>query len=97
MGKHVLTTDRTRWPLLTPERRKAIYAVVAALLGLGTVFGLATPDQSGQWLDVADKVLGLVALVLAALHTGGTYTAPMYGVRDDNDDDYSEDHAGYRR
>lgn len=83
MGKHVLTTDRTRWPLLTPERRKAIYGVVAALLGLGAVYGLATPDQANAWLDVADKVLGLVALVLAASHTGGVYEAPMYGVRGD--------------
>lgn len=83
MGKHVLTTDRTRWPLLTPERRKAVYAVVAALLGLGTVYGLATPEQSAQWLDVADKVLGLVALLLAASHTGGVYEAPSYGVKDD--------------
>ena len=84
MGKHVLTTDRTRWPLLTPERRKAIYGVVAALLGLGAVYGLATPEQSAQWLDVADKVLGLVALLLAASHTGGVYAAPAYGVKDDD-------------
>lgn len=84
MAKHVLTTDRTRWPLLTPERRKAVYAVVAALLGLGAVYGLATPDQVHAWLDVADKVLGLIALVLAASHTGGVYEAPSYGVRDGN-------------
>lgn len=84
MGKHVLTTDRTRWPLLTPERRKAVYAVVAALLGLGSVYGLASPDQVHAWLDVADKLLGLIALVLAASHTGGVYEAPSYGERGDN-------------
>ena len=83
MGKHVLTTDRTRWPLLTPERRKAVYAVVAALLGLGSVYGLASADQVHAWLDVADKLLGLIALVLAASHTGGVYEAPSYGVKDD--------------
>lgn len=83
MAKHVLTTDRTRWPLLTPERRKAVYAVVAALLGLGAVYGLVSPEQVHAWLDVADKVLGLVALVLAASHTGGVYEAPSYGVKDD--------------
>ena len=82
MRKHVLTTDRTRWPLLTPERRKAVYAVVAALLGLGTMYGLVDAEQSAQWLDVADKVLGLVALLLAASHTGGVYEAPSYGERD---------------
>ena len=84
MGKHVLTTDRTRWPLLTPERRKALYTLVAALLGLGTVYGFVGPEQSSAWLDVADKVLGLVALLLAASHTGGVYVAPVYGVRDDD-------------
>lgn len=83
MAKHVLTTDRTRWPLLTPERRKALYAVVAALLGLGAVYGHVAPEQVRAWLDVADKVLGLIALVLAASHTGGVYEAPAYGVRDD--------------
>lgn len=84
MAKHVLTTDRTRWPLLTPERRKAVYAVVAALLGLGSVYGFVAPEQSSAWLDVADKVLGLIALVLAASHTGGVYEAPSYGVREVN-------------
>ena len=85
MAKHVITTDRTRWPLLTPERRKAVYAVVAALLGLGVVYGLASPGQARAWLDVADKVLGLLALLLAASHTGGTYEAPLYGVGGDEE------------
>lgn len=82
MGKHVLTTDRTRWAVLTPERRKAIYGVVAALLAIGVAYGLVAPEQSSAWLDVADKVLGLVALLLAASHTGGVYEAPAFGVRD---------------
>lgn len=84
MKRVVLTTDRTRWPLLTPERRKAIYGVVAALLAVGTAYGVVVPEQSAQWLDVADKVLGLVALLLAASHTGGTYVAPAYGMVDDS-------------
>lgn len=79
--KHALTTDRTKWAALTPPRRKAIYGIVAALLALGVAYGLLTPEQSGQWLDVADKALGLLALVLAATHTGGIYESPVYGVR----------------
>lgn len=79
MKKVVLTTDRTKWAVLTPERRKAIYGVVAALLAIGVAYGFVTPEQSSAWLDVADKVLGLVALLLAAAHTGGTYVAPAYG------------------
>ena len=82
MKKFVLTTDRTKWAVLTPERRKAIYGVVAAVLAIGAAWGLVGPEQSSAWLDVADKVLGLVALLLAASHTGGTYLAPTYGAVD---------------
>lgn len=82
MVPEVLTTDRTKWTALTPERRKAIYGVVAALLAVGIAYGVVAPEQSAQWLDVLDKVLGLLALVLAAIHTGGVYTAPSYGTPD---------------
>jgi hypothetical protein len=82
MENNVLTTDRTKWTALTPERRKAIYGVVAALLAVGIAYGVVAPEQSAQWLDVLDKVLGLLALVLAAVHTGGVYTAPSYGAPD---------------
>lgn len=82
MKNIILTTDRTKWAVLTPERRKAIYGVVAALLAIGVAYGFVSPEQSSAWLDVADKVLGLVALLLAASHTGGTYMAPAYGVAD---------------
>ncbi len=82
MEKNVLTSDRTKWAALTPERRKAIYGVVAALLAVGIAYGVVAPEQSAQWLDVLDKVLGLLALVLAAVHTGGVYTAPSYGTPD---------------
>lgn len=84
MKNVALTTDRTKWAVLTPERRKAIYGVVAALLAIGVAYGFVAPEQSAQWLDVADKVLGLVALLLAASHTGGTYLAPTYGAVDDS-------------
>lgn len=82
MENNVFTTDRTKWTALTPERRKAIYGVVAALLAVGIAYGVVAPEQSAQWLDVLDKVLGLLALVLAAVHTGGVYTAPSYGTPD---------------
>lgn len=82
MVPEVLTTDRTKWAVLTPERRKAIYGIVAALLAVGVAYGFVAPEQSAQWLDVADKLLGLVTLLLAASHTGGTYLAPSYGTPD---------------
>lgn len=84
MSKEVLTTDRTKWAVLTPERRKAIYGVVAALLAIGVAWGFFGPEQSAQWLDVADRVLGLVTLLLAASHTGGAYLAPVYEAVDDD-------------
>lgn len=83
VGKHALTTDRTRWDLLTPPRRKAIYGIVAALLALGMAYGMVTPEQSTHWLDVADKALGLIALVMATMHTGGVYESPVYGEKED--------------
>lgn len=83
MGKHALTTDRTRWDLLTPPRRKAIYGIVAALLALGMAYGMVTPEQSTHWLDVADKALGLIALVMATMHTGGVYESPVYEEKED--------------
>lgn len=75
----VLTTDRTKWAVLTPERRKALYGVVAALMAVGATYGLISPENSAQWLEVANQALGLIALVLATVHTGGKYTAPSYG------------------
>ena len=75
----VLTTDRTKWAVLTPERRKALYGVVAALMAVGTTYGLISPENSAQWLEVANQALGLIALVLATVHTGGKYTTPSYG------------------
>lgn len=84
MKNVVLTTDRTKWAVLTPERRKAIYGVVAAVLAIGVAYGFVAPEQPAQWLDVVDKVLGLVALLLAASHTGGTYAAQAYEAVDDD-------------
>ncbi len=83
--KHALTTDRTRWAALTPPRRRALYGIVAAALALGMAYGYVTPEQSTHWLDVADKALGLIALVIAASHTGGVYEAPVYGECDGED------------
>lgn len=81
--KHALTTDRTKWAAFTPERRKAVYGVVAALMALGTTYGLIAPENGAQWLEVANQGLGLIALVLATIHTGGTYEAPVYGDKDE--------------
>lgn len=78
MGKHVATTtDRTIVSWLTPERRRALYGAVAAILGALAAVGVITGEQSDAWAQVAEQALAVIALVLAALHTGGTYTAPV--------------------
>lgn len=78
MQHRAVTTDRTIWGALAPARRKALYTVIAAILAAGVAYGAWGADTASQWADVADKTLGALALVLAAIHTGGTYEAPVY-------------------
>ncbi|QHO91019.1 hypothetical protein CWT12_06400 [Actinomyces sp. 432] len=76
MGKHVaLTTDRTILSWLTPERRRAIYSAVAAVLAALAAVGVITGEQATAWGQVAEQALAVAALVLAAVHTGGVYEA----------------------
>ena len=51
--------------MLTPEIRKAIYGVLAAVLVLLSVFQVVDDTQSAALLDVADQVLAALALILA--------------------------------
>lgn len=78
-SKHALTTDRTKWAAFTPERRKAIYGVMTAILTLGFAYGAWTAETVDQWAKVIDQLLGAIAMFLATIHTGGTYEAPVYG------------------
>lgn len=77
--KHALTTDRTKWAAFTPERRKAVYGVITAILTLGFAYGAWTAETADQWAKVIDQLLGAVAMFMATIHTGGTYEAPVYG------------------
>ena len=77
--KHALTTDRTKWSAFTPERRKAVYGVMTAILTLGFAYGAWTAETADQWAKVIDQLLGAIAMFLATIHTGGTYEAPVYG------------------
>ncbi|WP_103061596.1 hypothetical protein [Actinomyces qiguomingii] len=87
MGKHVaLTEDRTILSWLTPERRRALYSAVAAILAALAALGVITGEQSEAWAQVAEQVLAVAALVLAAIHTGGVYEAPIVGTPVDDDD-----------
>lgn len=51
---------------LTPNRRKAIYMIVATLAFALTAFGIITQDQLDQWLQSASGVVALLTTLLAA-------------------------------
>ena len=51
---------------LTPARRKAIYAALAALGAVLVVVGLATDSVVTGWVGIVDAVLGVAALLLAS-------------------------------
>lgn len=82
MKNEVLTTDRTKWMVLTPERRKALYGLVAAIGMVGVAYGGWTAENWEQWMGVAQQVISVVGLLVATVHTGGTYLAPAYGTVD---------------
>lgn len=84
MKNEVLTTDRTKWMLLTPERRKALYGLVAAIGMVGVAYGGWTAENWEQWSTVAQQVLSVIGLIVATVHTGGTYLAPSYGTVGDD-------------
>lgn len=79
MGRHVaLQTDRpgvVSW--LTPDRRRAIYGLVAAVLSLGVAIGWVSQEQAAVWQRLVEQLAAIAALLLAVLHTGGTYTGPI--------------------
>lgn len=85
MKNEVLTTDRTLWSVLTPDRRKAIYGIAAAIGALIVAFGGATPEYVQGWLDVIDKLLVVIIPLMGFFHTGGTYTAPTFGAPEGDD------------
>ncbi|SPT53093.1 Uncharacterised protein [Actinomyces bovis] len=80
-GKHVaLQGDRpgvVAW--LTPQRRKAAYALAAAILAFGAAIGWLTQEQVTVWLRVLEQLAGIVALLVAVVHTGGVYEGPVAG------------------
>lgn len=84
MKNVVLTTDRTKWAALTPERRKALYGLVAAIGMVGVAYGGWTAENWEQWTGVAQQVLSVVGLIIAVVHTGGAYVAPAYGAVGDD-------------
>lgn len=82
MKNVVLTTDRTKWLILTPERRKALYGLFAAIGMVGVAYGGWTAESWEQWSAVVQQVLSVIGLLVATVHTGGAYLAPAYATID---------------
>lgn len=55
--------------LFTPANRRAIYGFAAALFAVLVGFGVVDAASSGHWLDLLDKALGLIAMLVAFGHT----------------------------
>mgnify|MGYP000291046253 CR=1 FL=1 len=49
-------------------QRKAIYAVMAALLGLGAAFGAWTAEDAAHWATALAQLAGAMSSVLALAH-----------------------------
>lgn len=79
MGRHVaLQEDRPGVvSRLTPDRRKALYGVVAAVQAALTAAGVVTGEQASMWRQVGEHLAAIITLLVAVLHTGGVYEAPV--------------------
>lgn len=54
---------------LTPERRKVIYGIVAALAALLVVFGVVSQEQLNTVIQNVTAVVTLLVSLMAALNT----------------------------
>lgn len=55
--------------MFTPEVRKAIYALLTAVLGVFAAFNVISADQASQYADAATQIVGALTLALATYHT----------------------------
>lgn len=55
--------------MFTPEVRKALYALLAAVLGVFAAFNVISADQASRYADAATQIVGALTLALATYHT----------------------------
>ena len=55
--------------MFTPEVRKALYALLTAVLGVFAAFNVISADQASQYADAATQIVGALTLALATYHT----------------------------
>lgn len=55
--------------MFTPEVRKALYALLTAVLGVFAAFNVISADQASQYADAVTQIVGALTLALATYHT----------------------------
>lgn len=55
--------------MFTPEIRRALYALLTAVLGVFAAFNVISADQASQYADAATQIIGALTLALATYHT----------------------------
>ena len=63
--------------MFTPEVRKALYALLTAVLGVFAAFNVISADQASQYADAATQIVGALTLALATYHTHPAVTPPV--------------------
>ena len=69
--------------MFTPEVRKALYALLTAVLGVFAAFNVISADQASQYADAATQIVGALTLALATYHTRPAATPGRHAAGED--------------
>lgn len=69
--------------MFTPEVRKALYALLTAVLGVFAAFNVISADQASQYADAATQIVGALTLALATYHTRPAAAAGRHAASED--------------
>lgn len=69
--------------MFTPEVRKALYALLTAVLGVFAAFNVISADQASQYADAATQIVGALTLALATYHTRPTVAPGRHAASED--------------
>jgi len=69
--------------MFTPEVRKALYALLTAVLGVFAAFNVISADQASQYADAATQIVGALTLALATYHTRPSVTPGRHAASED--------------
>lgn len=69
--------------MFTPEVRKALYALLTAVLGVFAAFNVISADQASQYADAVTQIVGALTLALATYHTRPSATPGRHAAGED--------------